>query len=352
MFAARYPAAMLFSTDRLDVRMLRESDADVVAAYRDDPAVNAMQDWDLPYTLERARERLAAQAHLSGPTPGEWVNLALVLRDGPDAGTVIGDLACHLDGTGSVAEIGYTLRTEFQGKGYASEAAGALVDHLLATTGIHRIEASLDTANVPSMRVLEAIGMTFETLTRQSYPMRGGWEDDLRYAMLREDRAAWLARPSTPPTTLELVELTPDDVHLWARLSTHHSQQRFVAPMWQSFRDALYPEVIDGAPVVPWLRGVLADGERVGFVMMAEATEHHPEPYLWRLLIDRMHQRRGLGSRIIATLKAMADEQGHRSILTSWVEGPGSPAPFYARLGFVPTGNIVGEREVEGRLSW
>ncbi|MFZ4721508.1 MAG: GNAT family N-acetyltransferase [Ilumatobacteraceae bacterium] len=343
---------MLFSTERLDVRMLVASDADVVAAYRNDPAVNAMQDWDLPYTPERARDRLAAQAHLTGPTAGEWVNLGVVLRDGPDAGTLIGDLACHLDDTASVAEIGYTLRTEFQGKGYASEGAGALVDHLLATTGIHRIEASLDTANVPSMRVLEAIGMQFETLTRQSYPLRGRWDDDLRYAMLREDRAKWLARPSTPPSTLELVELTPDDAWRWDALRTHHSQRRFVAPMAQSFRDALYPEIIDGAPVVPWLRGVLADDERAGFVMIAEATAHHPEPYLWRLLIDRMHQRRGLGSRVIAMLQATADAQGHRSLLTSWVEGPGSPAPFYARLGFVPTGNIVGEHEVEGRLSW
>ena len=350
--------------------MMRVDDAPVVAAYRDDPAISVFQDWDIPYTLERAVDRLNAQAALHGPTPGEWVNLAMVLRDPTDAGPVggpagatgdgeapepfdtpIGDLACHIDETGAVAEIGYTLRTRYQGRGYASEGANALVDHLLAPTGIHRLEGSLDKDNVASMRVLEAVGMTFESLTRQSYPMRGGWEDDLRYAMLRDDRAAWLSRPTTPPASLELVEITPDDAYLWGRLRTHHSQERFVSPMALSFRDALFPEVVDGAPVVPWMRGVLADGERVAFAMLAEITPHHPEAYLWRLLVDRMHQRRGIGRLVIAELQRMLTAQGHRTLLTSWGEGMGSPRRFYEGLGFVPTGNVV-EGETEARLSW
>jgi RimJ/RimL family protein N-acetyltransferase len=327
--------------------MMRDTDAPVVAAYRDDPAVNVHQDWDLPYTVEIARDRLAQQADLDGVTAGRWVNLALIIEDG----TVIGDVACHLHESGRVAEIGYTLRTEFQGAGYASEGAAALVDHVLATTEVHRIEASLDPVNVPSMRVLEAIGMTFESLTRQSYPLRGRWDDDLRYAMLRDDRASWLARPTTPPAALELVELTPDDAYLWGRLRTHRSQERFVSPMALSFRDALFPEVVDGAPVVPWLRGVLADGERAAFVMLAEVTEHHPEPYLWRLLVDRMHQRRHIGSAVLAELRTRLTDQGHRSLLTSWVDGPGSPRRFYEGHGFVPTGQIV-DGEIEARLSW
>jgi RimJ/RimL family protein N-acetyltransferase/GNAT superfamily N-acetyltransferase len=350
MFAVGYDHPVLFTTPRLAVRTMTVDDAPVVAAYRDDPAISVYQDWDLPYTLERAVERLTEIAELDGPTPDRWVNLAVVRRDDPD-GTVMGDLACHLDATGSVAEIGYTLRTEFQGFGYASEGAGGLVDHLLATTAVHRIEASLDPLNVASMRVLEAIGMTFESLTRQSYPMRGRWEDDLRYAMLRDDRAAWLRRPTTPPAALELVEITPDDAYLWGRLRTHRSQERFVSPMALSFRDALFPEVIDGAPVVPWLRGVLADGERVAFVMLAQVTEHHPEPYLWRLLVDRMHQRRGIGRQVLHELQRLLTAQGHRSLLTSWGEGLGSPRRFYERLGFVPTGNVV-EGETEARLSW
>ena len=99
----------------------------------------------------------AEQADRDELVVGEWTSLAVEV-----AGEVAGDVVCHLDEHGAIAEIGYTFRRQFQGKGYAREAAGALVDHILATTSVHRIEASLDPDNVPSMRVLESIGMTFE----------------------------------------------------------------------------------------------------------------------------------------------------------------------------------------------
>ena len=124
-----------------------------------------------------------------------------------------------------------------------------------------------------------------------------------------------------------------------------------MSTMALTFRDALFPDVVDGAPVVPWMRGVLGDGERVAFVMLAEVTAHHPEPFLWRLLVDRMHQRRGIGTMIIAAVQAELAAQGHHTLVTSWHEGPGGPRRFYEGLGFVPTGRLVGG-EVEARLSW
>ena len=148
-----------------------------------------------------------------------------------------------------------------------------------------------------------------------------------------------------------LVEITPDDAYLWGRLATHHSQERLVSPMALSFRDALFPDVVDGAPVVPWLRGVLADGERAAFVMVAATTDVHTEPFLWRLLVDRLHQRRGIGRLAVAELVRQLSAEGQRTLLTSWHDGPGSPRPFYERLGFVPTGRDL-DGETEGRLSW
>ncbi len=326
--------------------MMRDADAPVIAEYRSDPQIALFQDWMMPYTLEMARARLAEQAHRTGVTEGHWIQLAIE-RDG----TVVGDLACHLHSGGRIAEIGYTLRAEFHGNGYATEAAEALIDHLLATTEVHRIEASLDPDNVASMRVLEAVGMQFESLSLQSYAMRGGYVDDMRYAMSRNDRTAWSARPRHAPTEVSFAPITADDSHLWATLRTHRSQERFVAPMAKSFRNALFPEVVDGAPVRPWMRGVLADGERAGFVMLADVTPHHPEAYLWRLLIDRMHQRRHIGIAVIDLVRSHLHAQGHRSLLTSWIDGPGSPRRFYEMLGFQPTGNVL-DGEVEARLTW
>ena len=85
--------------------------------------------------------------------------------------------------------------------------------------------------------------------------------------------------------------------------------------------------------------------------MLAAVTEHHPEPYLWRLLIDRRHQRRGIGDRVLALLVDRLRAEGSSSLLVGWVPGPGGPAPFYLERGFVPTGE-VDDGEIEARLAF
>ena len=101
---------------------------------------------------------------------------------------------------------------------------------------------------------------------------------------------------------------------------------------------------------MPWLRGIEADEEVVGFAMMALTTPHHPEPYLWRLLIDRMHQRRGIASRALDLIAAECRAMGDATLLVSWGEGKGSPRPFYLAHGFVTTGRVL-DGETEARLA-
>lgn len=332
-------------TPRLTIRRMRPADAPVFVAYRNDPAVAELQAWDLPYTMEMAEQALASADGNAQPEVG-WNQLALELD-----GEVIGDLALRYQPDDGLAEVGWTLIPRFQGNGYATEAAGALVQALFERGGVHRIVASLHPDNVASMRVCESIGLVWESHTRQSFKNRQGeWEDDANYAITRDEWQEWAARPLHEPAEVTLMEITPDDAYLWSRLTTHRSQEAFVSPVLRSFRDALFPEVVDGAPVVPWIRGVIADGDRVAFVMLAAVTAHHPEPYLWRLLVDRRHQRRGIGRRVLAVLTAQLRAEGHATLLTSWVDGPGSPRRFYEGLGFVPTGRLV-DGEVEARLT-
>ena len=70
---------------------------------------------------------------------------------------------------------------------------------------------------------------------------------------------------------------------------------------------------------------------------------------LWRLVIDRMHQRRGIGSMVLDELSAMLRARGDTAWQVSWVPGRGSPAPLYLRYGFVPTGDID-DGEIVARL--
>lgn len=337
---------MITSTDRLVLRLPTPLDAVAILDYMNDPEVAEMQDWDLPRTDDDVAQRIDRINSIGWPAPGEWVNLTIEAD-----GECVGDLACHLDPSCAVAEVGYTLARGHWGKGYATEALGALVDHLIATQPVHRFAASLDPNNVRSMRVLESTGFSVEGLSRRSYPMRGRWDDDLKYAMLREDREAWTARPHTPPQTVELVGVTSGDAAEWEAVQTHWSQRRLVQPLTRTFRDLAFPPLLEGAPSTPVLRGVLADGQRVGTVLWSDASADQPEVFLWRLIIDRMHQRRRIGSAVLHQLRELLHAQGHRSMLVSYLRGPGSPEPFYADLGFVPTGAMRGA-EVEARLRW
>jgi RimJ/RimL family protein N-acetyltransferase len=337
-----------FRTERLTVRAFRPDDAEALAAYRDDPDVARYQDWDLPYTVGRAQAAIAVDQHIGERLAGgdQW-QLAID-RDG----ALIGDLYLGIDSTGSVATIGYTLAAGHQGAGHGSEAVGALIDRVLdELPTVHRIRATLDPENVRSIRLLEGLGFRSEGVARAAVRIRGAWVDDALYGLLREDRVAWLARPAAPPTDVRLVEVTAANMDAVVALETFGWQRRLVAPNQRSLAQALLPGDDDtGHPIVPWCRAIEADGQLAGFVMVAAPTPSEPNPYLWRFMIDRRHQRRGIGRVALGLVVEQAVAWGADALLVSWVPGVGSPAPFYLAHGFEPTGE-VDEDEVVARLA-
>lgn len=333
-------------TERLVVRMLTASDVETLTAYRNHPQVAALQDWELPYPRERA-ERLVADHDGRGDVePGTGTQLGIDLD-----GRLIGDLYVGLDEHCGVAEIGFTLTPDHQGKGYALEAAAAVVDDLVDRLGVHRVVAQLSPQNLASARLLERLGLTVEYLAERSFWWRGAWDDNLNYSMTAQDRLHWRTRPRTPPNVVRLVELTHENAEAYGRLRTHWSQERFVATVAQSYADALFPEPEQSHPVIPVLRGIEADGEPAGFLMYGDAVnEGTPDPFLWRFLVDRRHQGRGIGRRALEQWSADLRDAGHRAIEVTWVPGPGGPEGFYVGLGFVPTGEMR-HHEVAARLA-
>ena len=331
-------------TERLVLRPVRMSDVDRLTAYRNDPEVAALQDWEVPYPRERAESLVAEHSGRDDVVPGAGTQLGIE-RDGE----LVGDVYVGLHERGGVAEIGFTLARAHQGKGYAVEAVSAVVADLVDRLGVHRVFAQLSPLNEASMRVLERVGFEFESLAPRSFWWRGTWDDNVVYALSAEGWRDWRDRPRQAPRDVRLVEITDDNE--WARRSvrTHRSQQRFVAPVAQSYGDALFGEE-NGRRVAAVLRGIEADGERAGFVMWTDVDPAVAEPYLWRLLIDRRHQRRGIGERVMRMLAEQLREQGHRTVRTSWVQAEGGPEPFYLGLGFVPTGEFD-DGEVVARLA-
>ncbi len=146
--------------------------------------------------------------------------------------------------------------------------------------------------------------------------------------------------------TITLREITEDNAESVLALRTTPDQERFVSSVTDSLEEAAeYPQGN------PWFRAVYADGEPVGFVMLSWDVEPQPPEingpwFLWKLLIDHRHQGKGYGQEVVRQVVELVRGEGATELLTSHVPGEGSPAGFYARLGFVPTGELDPEGEI------
>jgi RimJ/RimL family protein N-acetyltransferase len=91
------------------------------------------------------------------PAGAEWLMRAIVLPGNPRQ--MAGNIGFHLppDHEGCV-EIGYTVEPAFRGRGYATEAARALVRWAVEERGVRAIVATTLPDNLPSQKVLEAAG--------------------------------------------------------------------------------------------------------------------------------------------------------------------------------------------------
>ncbi|SNY73877.1 GNAT family N-acetyltransferase [Paractinoplanes atraurantiacus] len=176
---------MLIATERLILRRFRPTDAPVLAGYRSDPAVARYQSWDAPFPLLRA-ETAVANFMASDPDKPGWFQYAIERAAERD---LIGDVAVHLHDNAQQAEIGFTLASQHQKQGYATEAVRAVLDRLFRVQGLHKVAGECDARNVASASLMERLGFTREGLLRQQTFIKGEWTDDLIYGLLASE---WL----------------------------------------------------------------------------------------------------------------------------------------------------------------
>jgi RimJ/RimL family protein N-acetyltransferase len=173
-------------TERLLLRRGTRDDLDATWAFRRLPEVN---DWlgaaTVTYDAYRERyfreERLADTliVELDGRVIGD---LMLKVQDGW-AQEEVADQARCVQG-----EIGWAFDPAFGGKGYATEAARALIGLCFGPLGLRRLHADCFLDNEPSWRLMERLGMRRELHSvKESLHQTRGWLDGLAYALLAEE---------------------------------------------------------------------------------------------------------------------------------------------------------------------
>lgn len=158
------------ATERLNFRLVRETDFDAWLPFFEDPASTAhwegipaepqvacRQQFDRIF--ERYREGSGGMNALLSKKTGELLGIA-------------GLLVQQVDGAAEL-EIGYSLLPGARGRGYASEAASHCRDQAFARGWAQSLISIIHVRNQPSMRVARSIGMQPEkdTLYRDN-PVR------------------------------------------------------------------------------------------------------------------------------------------------------------------------------------
>ena len=102
--------------------------------------------------------------------------------------TLIGMASLHrVDWPRRSAGLGYWVRSTCQGKGYATEAAQALLRYAFVDLELHRVEVMVAVENHASHRVVDKLGCRREGIARGIERVAGEYADHVQYSMLASD---------------------------------------------------------------------------------------------------------------------------------------------------------------------
>jgi RimJ/RimL family protein N-acetyltransferase len=174
-------------TTRLALRPLTAADTKDLVNYRSREDVCRFVPFD-PMGPETIAERLnrgwACRAIVH---EGEGLTLGAEVAE---TGQLVGDVtlffrsAEHRNG-----EIGWIFHPDHSGRGYATEAAHAMLHLAFDQLGLHRVVARVDLRNETSLRLADRLGMRREALLVSNEWFKGAWSDEIDFAILEEEWA-------------------------------------------------------------------------------------------------------------------------------------------------------------------
>jgi RimJ/RimL family protein N-acetyltransferase len=186
-------------TTRLTLRPFVDADFEAMHAMRSHPGVVRYL-YEEPFSPEQTRDLLARKMGASAwAREGDWLTVAVVERA---SAVTVGDLSLFwLSERDRTAEIGFIFDPRQQGKGFATEAARALVDWAFGAAGLHRVVGRTEARNVASARVLEKLGMRLEAHFVENEWVKDEWQSEFVYAILEREWVGW-RRPRADPRSV------------------------------------------------------------------------------------------------------------------------------------------------------
>ena len=155
---------MIVETARLVLRELTVDDAEFVLTLVNEPSFLENIGDKGVRNLEDARRFI-----LEGPwTEQQPAGYGQFLTELKDEGTAIGVCGLLYREALDISDVGLALLPQYWKKGYAYEAATAVMEYGRSTLGLDRIVALTSEENSASIRLAEKFGMSFERMVKMS----------------------------------------------------------------------------------------------------------------------------------------------------------------------------------------
>ena len=169
-------------TDRLLLRRIDVNDVEEVLKLRGNPEIMKFIPRVLAKTKEDALEHIAMIEDKIVNNIG--INWGITIKGNPKIIGIIGHYRISLEN--HRAEIGYMSLSEFNGKGYITEAIKAVVIYGFEQMNLHSIEAVIDPNNFASERVLQKNGFIKEAHILENELWGGKYWDTIIYSLLKK----------------------------------------------------------------------------------------------------------------------------------------------------------------------
>lgn len=170
----------VLKTSRLLLRALTESDTDDVFALYSNEEV--MKYLDRPPTRFKEEAFHFIQKVLKQIKGGESIMWAITQQNETK---VMGTICFwHIQRENYRAEIGYILHPDYQHKGIMQEAVKAVLDYGFNAMKLHSVEANVNPANMPSIKLLEKSNFVREGYFRENYFFNNQFLDSAIYSLL------------------------------------------------------------------------------------------------------------------------------------------------------------------------
>jgi [ribosomal protein S5]-alanine N-acetyltransferase len=150
---------VILETARLRLREFTPADAETLEAVLGDPVT--MQYY--PVAFDRKGVELWIEKNIGRYRHDGYGLWAMLLRS---TGELIGDCGCtmqEVEGLNHV-EVGYHVRRDLWGNGYATEAAQACIEYAFTRLGADRVISIIRPENLQSVRVAEKNGLVREKI--------------------------------------------------------------------------------------------------------------------------------------------------------------------------------------------